>query len=138
MKKTKNLFSVLGVLVGVIIIICGILFLNGKLAPINGYYVGTISSYDYGYASFGADFYTYVSNNAYIAAQHARGAAEYASQIAKMTRNFFGIFLISFGCLACCLFGSKISFEDFRTNSENVIKNSGLNNELSTETESQL
>ena len=99
-------FSAAGMIVSALIVIFGILFIAGALTE-ETYTAGGAGMYDSGYASFGADFYTYVSNNAAEAAAAGRTAASNLDDIFHLARTFGGIFLIGFGLLAFCLFGMK-------------------------------
>ena len=99
-------FSAAGMIVSALIVIFGILFIAGALTE-ETYAAGGAGMYDSGYASFGADFYTYVSNNAAEAAAAGRAAASNLDDIFHLVRTFGGIFLIGFGLLAFCLFGMK-------------------------------
>ncbi|MBR4744157.1 MAG: hypothetical protein IK082_08215 [Oscillospiraceae bacterium] len=99
-------FSAAGMIVSALIVIFGILFLAGALTG-ETYRAGGAGMYDSGYASFGADFYTYVSNNAAEAASAGRAAASNLDDIFHLARTFGGIFLTGFGLLGFCLFGMK-------------------------------
>ena len=111
----KKTISLIAIVVSALIAFLGLLVLAGAM----GGDTGTASSYssslgklyDSGYAEFGADFYTYVSNNAAAAADAAESAASAASkvasnlnEIAKLLKSACGIFLMGFGILSLCHF----------------------------------
>ena len=104
----KKAFSVLGMVSGIAVVVLGFLMLFGVLGGNTS--SATSSSYLYpsGYATFGADFYTYVSNNAAEAASASRVAANNLNTIAKTIRTGSGILLIGFGMMLLCLFGSRL------------------------------
>ena len=105
MKKT---FSILGMISGAIVIVLGVLLLSGVFGgnTSSNYDAGYL--YNKGYATFGADFYTYVTNNAAEAASASKRAANNLNQIANVIRSGMGIFLMGFGMLTVCLFAGKI------------------------------
>lgn len=95
MKKT---FSVVGMIVCLAIILLGVLLLTGILTS-----APRIAPYpkDSGFASFGADFYEYVNNNAAEAASAVRSAYN----LIKMAS---GLLMISIGAFGFCLFGTML------------------------------
>lgn len=101
----KKVFPIVGILAGVALIITGIVCLAGGM----GGNASTASSagylYDSGYTTFGADFYTYVSNNAQEAASAARTAANNLASIARLLKNSLGILMLCTGLLSVCHFG---------------------------------
>lgn len=102
----RKVFATLGMIFGLLIALCGILTLSGKLGGDTSYPSSAPYSYDSGYASFGADFYTYVSNNAAETASAARTTAGNLEDIAELLKNVCGIFLIGFGMMGFCFFGA--------------------------------
>ncbi len=111
----KKFFSVIGMLAGIGMIVVGVLFLTGTFG---GDAVGSVTAErygatsEYGYAKFGADFYTYVSNNAYVAANNAyeaaRTSAATANRVTALTelvRYAGGLLMIFFGLFGFCGFG---------------------------------
>ena len=102
---TKKTFALIGMLVSLAIVVCGILAISGELGGNVKYASGAPYSYDSGYASFGADFYTYVSNNAAEAADAASAAAYNVRGVAELLKNVLGIFLIGFGLMGFSFFG---------------------------------
>lgn len=105
MKKSS--MAVLGVVSGVIMIIMGLLVLLGVFGPDTSYASSASYIYDSGYATFGADFYNYVSNNAAEAAVAARTTAANIDKLASMLKWVFGISFIGFGMFEVCFFGMK-------------------------------
>ena len=106
-KMIKKLVSAAGMLVGVVVIVMGILVMAGVLGG-NAYSASTASyQFDSGYASFGADFYTYVSNNAAEAASATRTVASNLVRIADLLKNALGILTIAFGAFMLFYFAIK-------------------------------
>lgn len=93
--KGKKAFSLIGIIVSALIVIAGILTMSGVFG---GYGSSVSYIYDFGYASFGADFYSYVNNNA------ARASYTLINLIHFM-RVVSGIFMICIGLLSLCHFG---------------------------------
>ena len=103
----KKLVSLIGIVLGVVVIVMGILVMAGVFGG-DASGAGTSPyNYDSGYASFGADFYTYVSNNAAEAASAARTVASNLVRIADLLKNALGILTIAFGAFMCCFFALK-------------------------------
>lgn len=102
----KKVFATLGMVLGLVIALCGILTIAGGMGGDTSYPSGAPYSYESGYASFGADFYTYVSNNSAEAASAARTTASNLGDIAELLKNVCGVFLIGFGLMGFCLFGT--------------------------------
>lgn len=105
-KKIKKLLSVLLVVTGVLSVVFGITV----LARPN--HAGSLATYTYannwnydsskyyrGYAKFGNDFYTYVSNNAATAADYAYRAAEQAEDTKEVVKTIGGYLLIIAGLI---------------------------------------
>lgn len=93
--KSKKAFSTAGMIVSALIVIAGILAMSEVFGG-GASYVPYL--YDSGYASFGGDFYSYVNNNAALAAQNVRNLLYFATTIS-------GIFMICIGLLGVCYFG---------------------------------
>ena len=102
---TKKTFALIGMIISLAIVVCGVLTISGELGGNAHYASGASYLYDSGYASFGADFYTYVSNNAAEAADAASTVASNVRSVAQLQKNVFGIFLMGFGLLGFCFFG---------------------------------
>lgn len=112
----KKTLSLVAMIVSILIVFFGILVMAGAMGGdttvANGSYNSSSYLYDSGYAEFGADFYTYVSNNAAAAADAAESAASAArtvasnlDDIAALLKSACGIFLMGFGLLSLCHFG---------------------------------
>lgn len=104
-KKTIAKF---GMIVGVLIVIFGILIAVGVLGAetVPPYDSG---SYKTGFASFGADFYTYASNNAYLAGVASNRTVNNLCRIRDFLGLVFGVGFISFGLFMLCHFGLVLS-----------------------------
>lgn len=103
---SKKVFATLGMIFGLVIALCGILTITGGMGGDTSYPSSAPYSYESGYASFGADFYTYVSNNSAEAASAARTTASNLEDIAELLKNVCGIFLMGFGMMGFCFFGT--------------------------------
>ena len=111
MKKT---YSIIAMVVSILIVLLGVLTLTGALGGDTSYPSSAPWSYDSGYATFGGDFYTYVSNNAGEAASASRTAASNLNDIATLLKSFCGISLAGFGLLSFCFFGTILAEEKRR------------------------
>ena len=106
----KKIFSLLGLVGGIVIILLGLLVLFGVLGSsdlstgVSGKY-----SYDHGYAKFGADFYNYVSNNAATAAEAGELAVRHLDAIEKLIKLAAGLIVMSIGIFTTCYFGVKFA-----------------------------
>ena len=99
----KKTVSLVAMILSALIVFFGILVLAGAMGGDTSY-AGSSYLYDSGYAEFGADFYTYVSNNAAEAASASRTVASNLGEIAALLKNVCGIFLMGFGLLGLCHF----------------------------------
>ena len=99
-------FCNFGKIICLLLVACGLLVMVGVLGGDTSSPGSAGYMYDSGYASFGADFYTYVSNNAAEAASGARTAAYNLQDIAVLLKNVCGIFLMGFGLIGFCAFGA--------------------------------
>ena len=97
----KKTISLVAMIVSALIFLCGLLVIFGAFGGNTSYASGTYL-YDSGYAAFGTDFYTYVSNNAAEAATGARTAANNLDKMADLMKAFCGIVLMGFGLLSLC------------------------------------
>lgn len=104
---SKKISKIIGLVVSVILIIVGIAIFNGELTGDRYYSEPSVYSYDYGYATFGADFYTFVSNNAALAAYHTGKAEAQISNMITLMENVFGWVFITAGMFGICKFGKK-------------------------------
>lgn len=113
----KKKLAIVGIFIGLASIVVGILSLTGDLFT----YHFAPPRYDYGYERFGADFYTYVSNNAAMAAYEA----------SNLNNNFttaFGIMFILFGSVISCSFGIIFASCNASTVAHNIYNNSSYIN----------
>ena len=101
MKK----FAIIGMVISIAFIIVGVLVISGELGGNTNWSATPSYQYDFGAASFGGDFYTYVNNNAYFAGRNAAKTADNLMQLGKLFKNVFGIGFIGMGALSFCYFG---------------------------------
>ncbi len=115
----------MGSIVGIVAIVAGCVFLflgvsYSSYSPGYGYY-------DDGYCAFGADFYTYVNNNAAGAASAVRGVGDSLETFGNIVSKGIGIALICFGgfiiCLFCAINGKN---DEGKTVKVNNISNSDI------------
>ena len=101
----KKIFSISGMCVCLAIVLLGVLTLCCVLEP--DLYRGSWPSpeYDYGYASFGSDYYTMSNNNMAMAAYNAAYATSNIADLGFSLQILFGILLISIGLVGICGFG---------------------------------
>lgn len=104
---SKKISKIIGLVVSVILIIVGIAICKGELTGDNYYTEPANYLYDYGYATFGADFYTFVSNNAALAAYNTVKAVAQISNMITLMENVFGWAFIATGMFGICKFGKK-------------------------------
>jgi hypothetical protein len=100
----KKTISLVAMIVSAVVFFFGFLVMVGAIGGDTGLASGAPYSYDSGYAEFGADFYTYVSNNAGEAATAARTVASNLHEIASLLKGTLGIFLMGFGLMNLCRF----------------------------------
>ena len=100
----KKKMAMVGIINSVLVVVVGILFLLGVFGGEGSYPSGAPSYYDTGYASFGADFYTYVNNNTAEAASATYRTAANVRSVGHLLKNFCGIFLICLGSMGISLF----------------------------------
>ena len=100
----KKIFSIIGMFVGLAFILVGILTISGELGGKTIYVDSPEYRYDYGYAQFGTDYYSYTNNNMYYAARGSVIAANSIRNIADFLLRFCGIFSILFGLMIICAF----------------------------------
>ena len=105
----KKFLSIVGLFVGLAFIVVGILTMSGTFGGWTSSPGSAPYYYDSGYASFGADYYTYSVNNSAEAASAARTAAYNLDHIAEFFLNFFGITSILFGLMVISGFGIVLS-----------------------------
>lgn len=105
---TKKRYSIVGMIVGVVLVLLGSFTMSGLLG--GNTVIATSNSsilYESGYGKFGADFYTYVTNNAAEAASAARTVSSNLNAIANLLKSISGIIMIAFGLFMNCFFGIK-------------------------------
>jgi len=100
----KKTLALIGMITGGLLFLCGLLVMLGAFGGDTGYASSAGYLYDSGYATFGADFYNYVSNNAAEAASASRTAANNLDDIASLLKNVCGVFLMGIGLMAACSF----------------------------------
>ncbi len=100
----KKLVSFIAMIVSLALVFVGFLALVGALGGKTNYASSSGYQYDSGYAEFGADFYTYVSNNAAEAASATRTIASNQRAIAKLVKNIAGFCMMGAGLLSLCHF----------------------------------
>lgn len=83
----KKSFLLYGIIISAIIAFLGILVIAGVFGGNASSASSAPSLYDSGYATFGADFYNFVSNNAQEAASAARIAANNIKELVSLMRN---------------------------------------------------
>lgn len=103
-KMSKKYFVYIGMIAGLLTVIMGILVIAGTMGG-EIYRPSAKPFFDYGFATFGADFYTYVTNNAADAAAASKAAAENLGEIIALLKNVCGIALIAGGLFMLCFFG---------------------------------
>ena len=101
-NMNKRTISFAAMIISALIFICGLLVIFGAFGGSTSTNYGAPYSYDAGYATFGTDFYTYVSNNASEAASASRTAANNLDDIATLLKSVCGIALMGFGLLSLC------------------------------------
>ncbi len=101
----KKTLSLVGTVAGVLLVVMGFLMLVGAFGGHTSYYSTAPYDYDSGYATFGADYYTYSVNNAAEATDAAQAAASNARELVKITKVFFGLIMMAVGLFATCAFG---------------------------------
>lgn len=113
----KKKFLLGGMIAGALIVVFGILAMCGVLGEATSY--GNSSPYDSGFASFGADYYTYSANNSAETASAARATANNLCDISHFLQACCGLFMIGIGIAIFCGFGAV--FADCCNASKNII-----------------
>ncbi|MBQ8831110.1 MAG: zinc ribbon domain-containing protein [Oscillospiraceae bacterium] len=98
----KRTISFIAMIISALMFLCGLLVIFGAFGGNTNNASSAPYSYDSGYATFGTDFYTYVSNNAEEAASASRTAANNLDKIGSLLKSFCGIMLMGFGLLNLC------------------------------------
>ena len=98
----KRIFSLAGIGAGLFAIIVSFCLFAGLG---KGNWSVTSSPYDSGFASFGADYYTYSVNNSAEAASAARAAAHNVSGLCEVVEVCSAWAIFFLGLMAICAFG---------------------------------
>ncbi len=101
---SRKTYAKIGMVSCAIIAIMGLLILCGAMGGNTQDSYGSFG-YTNGKASFGADFYTYVNNNAYRAASAAEVTADNLNEIGTLLRWSLGILVLGIGAIGACGFG---------------------------------
>jgi hypothetical protein len=113
----KKISALMGLAAGLLAILIGILILSGSIGGNTSYYAysESISSYDSGRTTFGADFYTYVNNNAANAVTAIKntnnaieGVGESLEDLFHLVRAIGGWGILLFGLFVTFLFAGKL------------------------------
>lgn len=100
-KKMNKIFNIIGMLIGVVIILLGILFVNDcSLLSYNG---SETSHY-----TFGGDYYTEQYNVTENVADNVLALGNYFENVFEDFAETIGIFIALFGGVVFCYFGSKL------------------------------
>ncbi len=105
----KRKLSILGIIIGIAFVIVGVLSIFGVLCGNTSTPNSAPYYYDSGYASFGADYYTYSVNNTAEAASAARTIAYNIGYVADFLVLFCGLASVLFGLMVMCGFGIVLS-----------------------------
>ena len=113
----KKISALMGLAAGLLAILIGILILSGSIGGNTSYYAYSeyISSIDSGRTAFGADFYTYVNNNAANAVTAVKnttnaveGVGESLEDLFHLVRTIGGWGILLFGLFITFLFAGKL------------------------------
>ena len=114
MLSEKRIWNLIGMLVGLAILICGIVFAAN---PPESY---STDSTDY--ATFGGDFYTYEYDATRIAARNAAVTANNIRELGKFLAHGLGAVLIAAGALTFVCYGKKFCTEVPAAQREDMLK----------------
>lgn len=108
MEKIRKASPVIGLILGLIMALSGILIIAGVLG--GDQYSSSHPSYgfDHGYATFGADAYTYLCNNAADTAEAVHSLNSNLRELTDLIKNISGTAMIITGLIAACFFGMHI------------------------------
>lgn len=104
MKNLKLVFSLAGMISGLLLILFGFITVFGGFGGSHHYTTSHIE-YDSGYAKFGADYYTYSVNNTAETASAAMAANSNLTEISDILCRGIGLSMICFGLFGLCGFG---------------------------------
>ena len=111
MKKSK--FSVWGIVIGAALAVFGVVLLMVSFDLDLVSFHGNVDAYNNsGFAVFGADFYTYVNNNAALAEMGTSRTAANLVGLYHLIKLAFGAFFIAFGVMCVCYFGNHLYVPD--------------------------
>lgn len=110
----KKASSILGLVTSIVLAVIGLLILFEVFGGSHGSLVYPYN-YDYGYATFGADFYNYVSNNAAYSAKGTVAVYHTLSSLNDLLRNAFGFLFIGIGLFGVCHFAPQIEKKTNKT-----------------------
>ena len=115
MTNKKNIWNIIGIACGVVIIILGVVILSTDLELRSGTHTGT--------AAFGGDFYTYIYEATSNAANNVQSLCSLVSQSCELIVKGFEYLLLAIGLTDICLFGTKIStLKDKTVNNEELLQ----------------
>ena len=97
--KRKNIWDLLGVVVGLALVLAGIVFLATPAE--------TYSTRSTDVASFGADFYTYQYDATRAAAQNAGATANNLRELGGKLATYSGTFFLAAGALTIIHYGRR-------------------------------
>lgn len=112
MSRKEKTWNLIGMLVGLAILICGIVFAAN---PPESY---STDSADY--ASFGGDFYTYEYDATRVAARNAAATANNIRELGEFLAHGLGAALIAAGALTFVCYGKKFYTETEAVQKEEV------------------
>lgn len=101
--EIRPIMAILGIILGIAMIVCGILSYNDAILD-TSVYSGENSPYSSGFASFGADYYTYSVNNTAETASAVKAVSHTIGDLQNLIRDCFSIFMIFFGLLVILAF----------------------------------
>lgn len=106
----KRIFAMVGLVASIIVIIMGIVIATSS--PNNEMFSAYPSLYyDYGYAQFGSDYYSYSNNNAAHAAEASKAAGYQTKELDKTVRTVGGMLLLAVGMMGLGAFGMAVGCE---------------------------
>lgn len=98
----KKVFATVGMIVCAVLIVVGFVMIGQGNECSHAY---SSSYYDSGFTTFGADFYTYSSNNTAEAASAARTTANNLYELYDLVGDAFGWLFVFAGLIGLCHFG---------------------------------
>ena len=114
MFRKEKTWNLIGMLVGLAIFICGIVFAAN---PPESYSTGSTD-----YASFGGDFYTYEYDATRVAARNAAATANNIRELGEFLAHGLGAALIAAGALTFVCYGKKFCTEAAAAQWEDISK----------------